>query len=420
MNKFYLNQTKIDMKKLVGKSLLIVLAFSLASCVESLTDVQQSTTPTIEIFKPLTNDTVKVGKNDISFQASDGSGGQGLSFYEIYLNGKFVQRFEQNTDGTNPQISLKVDSTFLGTRIKYSVKVYNKNGRSKESKVQENIYVKDKIPNTPQNLFLAKLNDFTVSLLWDDASSNETGFELWRKDEGGGTYRRIKTLPANTISTTDGGLSAFVVYYYRLRAFNNSGYSEFSNEVSTSNIAGGPWNLIAEAIGSSLVNLKWVDFAVNESGFIIERTDPFTTEFKRVAIVPPNTEEYQDNSVSPSTGYKYRVAYFTNTSISGYSNEVSISTYYTDVAGPSNLTASLGINVVNLKWDDNTPLEKEVIVERKVGNGQFQELIKLPADTKTATDATVQRGITYQYRVRQSLGTRTYTPYSNTVQILVQ
>jgi titin len=408
------------MVKLVGKLLWLVSFLFLVSCVESLTDVQQSTTPTIEVFSPLTNDTVKIGKNEITYQAADGTGGQGLSFYEIYLNGKFVQRYEQNTDGTNPKIYLTADSTFLGARIKYSVKVYNKNGRSKESKTQENIYVKDKVPNTPQNLFLAKLNDFSVSLLWDDLSTNETGFELWRKDEGGGTYRRIKTLPANTISTTDGGLSAFVVYYYKLRAYNNSGFSEFSNEVTTSNIAGGPWNLSAEAIGSSLVNLKWVDFAVNESGFIIERTDPFTTEFKRIAIVPPNTEEYQDNSVSPSTGYKYRVAFFTNTSISGYSNEVSISTYYTDVAGPSNLSASLGINVVNLKWDDNTTLEKETIVERRTGNGQFQELLKLPADTKTATDATVQRGNTYHYRVRQSLGTRTFTPYSNTVQILVQ
>lgn len=399
---------------------LAASVFVLSGCVESLTDTQQSASPTIEVLKPLSNDTVMVGKNEISYQAAEGSGGQGLSFYELYLNGKFNSRYEQNTDGTNPKIYLNIDSTLLGSRIKYSVKVYNKNGRSKESKVQENIYVKDKAPNAPHNLFLAKLNDFTVSLLWDDVSTNETGFELWRKDEGGGTYRRIKTLPANTISTTDGGLSAFVVYYYKVRAFNNSGYSDFSNEVSTSNIAGGPWNLTAEAIGSSLVNLKWIDFATNESGFIIERTDPLTTEYKRLAIVPPNTEEYQDNSVSPSTGYKYRVAYFTNSSVSGYSNEVSISTYYTDVPGPSNLTATLGINVVNLKWDDNTPLEKEVIVERRTGNGQFQEIQKLSADTKTATDATVQKGNTYYYRVRQSLGTRTYTPYSNTVSILVQ
>lgn len=413
-----MNVKRFFKKIIIGFALLLIILN--AGCVENLTDVQQATNPTIEIGFPITGDTVMVGNNNIVYQAADGSGGQGISFYEIYLNGVFVQKFLQNTDGTNPSLILNVDSTLIGSRIKYFVKVYNTTGRSKESKVQENIYVKDKVPNTPQNLFLTKVNDFTVSLLWDDKSSNETGFELWRKDDGAGTYRRIKTMPTNTISTTDGGLSAFVVYYYKVRAFNNSGFSEFSNEVSTSNIPGGPWNLSAEAIGASYINLKWVDFAVNESGFIIERTDPNTTQFKRLAIVPSNTEEYQDIDIAPSTGYKYRVAYFTNTSVSGFSNEVSVSSYYTDVSGPSNLTATLGINVVNLKWDDNTPLEKETIVERRTGNGPFQEHIKLAADSKSATDINVQRGITYQYRVRQSLGTRTYTPYSNTVTILVQ
>lgn len=398
----------------------LILIFVFVSCVESLTDVQQSTSPTIEIIKPVTGDSVMFGSTEIEYKSEDGTGGGGLSFYEIYLNGKFVKKVEQNTDGTNPKLTLSVDSTLLGSTIKYSVKVYNKNNRSKESTLQENIYVKDKIPNAPTNLFLTKINDFSISLLWDDRSINETGFELWRKDEGGGTYRRIKTLPANTISTTDGGLSAFASYFYKVRSYNNSGYSDFSNEVSTTSVPGGPWSLVGEAIGASQVNLRWVDFAINENGFVIERTDPETTQFKRLATVAPNTVEYQDNTVVPSTGYRYRVAYFTNTSISGYSNEAMVSTFYVDVPGPSNLVASLGINVVNLTWSDNTSLENEVIVERKTGDGKFVEYLKLAADSKSAIDGSVQRGITYQYRVRQSLAIRTYTPYSNTVTILVQ
>jgi hypothetical protein len=407
-------------KHIIKTCSLLFFAAIFVSCVESLTDTQKATNPVIDVFTPKTGDTVMVGKTQITYQAADGSGGEGLSFYEIYVNGKFAQKAVQNTDGTNPAIYLTIDSTYLGSRINYLVKVYNKTGRSKESKLQENIYVKDKVPSAPDNLFLTKINEFTVSLLWDDKSNNETGFELWRKDEGGGTYRKIKNLATNSISTTDGGLSAFVIYYYKVRAFNGSGFSPFSNEISTANVPGGPWNLTAEAIGGGLVNLKWVDFAVNEVGFIIERTDPFTTQFKRLAIVPPNTEEYSDNSVSPSTGYKYRVAYFTNTAVSGYSNETSISTYYTDIAGPSNLTATLGVNVVQLKWDDNAQVEKETIVERKIENGKYEEHLKLGADIESTVDGLVQRGVTYHYRVRQSLGTKTYTPYSNVVTIKVQ
>ncbi|MDQ7815968.1 MAG: fibronectin type III domain-containing protein [Melioribacteraceae bacterium] len=405
------------MSKIIVLSILI---FAFNSCVESLNDAQQSVSPTIEITHPVTGDSVMFGATEIDYKAVDGTGGGGLSFYEVYLNKKFVKKIEQNTDGTNPKLTLSVDSTFLGSKINYSVKVYNKNNRSKESSLQENIYVKDKKPNAPANLFLSKINEFSVSLLWDDLSHNESGFELWRKDEGGGAYRRIKTLPSNTISTTDGGLSAFASYFYKVRAYNNSGFSDFSNEVSTTSVPGGPWNLVGEAIGASQVNLKWVDFAINENGFVVERTDPATTEYKRLTTVPPNTIEYQDNSVAPSTGYKYRVAYFTNTSISGFSNEATVATFYVDVPGPSNLRVSLGINIVNLTWDDNTSLENQVIIERKTGDGNFVEFLKLAADSKSAIDGSVQRGFTYQYRVRQSLAIRTYTPYSNTVTILVQ
>jgi len=180
--------------------------------------------------------------------------------------------------------------------------------------------------------------------------------------------------------------------------------------------------LEAEAIGASIVRLKWTDFAVNESGFIIERTNPYTNNFERVAIVNRNSTEYEDNSVQASTGYIYRVAYYTTTSISGYSNEVSISTYYTDVNSPTNLTAEYYApnNVVILSWEDNTNLEKGVIVERKVDSGEFIEYGKFNDTNVTgANDAGVESGRTYYYRVRQILGTKTYTEYSNTVNITI-
>lgn len=407
---------------LISLSAVVITAAFLNGCVENLTDSTQTANPTIEIFSPVTDDSVIVGNNTITYQAAEGTGGEGLSFYEVYLNDKFIQRFEQNTDGTNPEIYLKVDSTLIGYRITYFVKVYNKSGRSKESTKQTNIYVKDKPPAAPSNLYLARINDFAVNMLWDDNSSNELGFELWRKDGGSGTYRKIKTLPPNTISTDDTGLSPFVDYFYKVRAYNNSGYSDFCEEASTSSIPGGPWNLEAEAIGASIVRLKWTDFAVNESGFIIERTNPFTNDFDRVAIVNRNTTEYEDNTVQPSTGYRYRVAYYTTTSISGYSNEVSISTYYTDVPGPTNLIAEYYSpnKVVILSWEDNTNLEKGVIVERKVDSGEFIEYGEFnEADITGVNDAGVESGRTYYYRVRQILGTKTYTPYSNTVNLTI-
>lgn len=412
-----------NMKLIIKYFVVLIFALFLFSCVEPLTDSKLSSTPSIEIIKPVTGDSVIVGKNEVSYQAADGTGGQGLSFYEIYLNDKFTQKFVQNEDGTNPKIYLEVDSTLLGNRIKYFIKVYNKAGKAKESKVQENIYVKDKPPKAPSNLIIKRTNDFTVTFLWNDNSSNEKGFELWRKDGGSGTYRKIKTLPANTISTTDDGVSPFLDYFYKVRAFNDSGPSDFSNEVSTSSLPGGQWNLQAEAIGASLIILKWNDFAVNELGFKIERTNPYTTNWEVIDIVAPNQTEYEDSNVQPSTAYKYRVAYFTSTSISGYSNEVSISTFYTDVDGPTNLAAiyNASSNEVVLQWVNNDKLQitKETIVERKEGSGKFIEIGSVPSDIVSVSDSKIQSGVTYYYRVRQKLSNRIYTPYSNTVGISI-
>lgn len=412
-----------NMKLIIKYFVVLIFALFLFSCVEPLTDSKLSSTPSIEIIKPVTGDSVMVGKNEVSYQAADGTGGQGLSFYEIYLNDKFTQKFVQNEDGTNPKIYLEVDSTLLGNRIKYFIKVYNKAGKAKESKVQENIYVKDKPPKAPSNLIIKRTSDFTVTFLWNDNSSNEKGFELWRKDGGSGTYRKIKTLPANTISTTDDGVSPFLDYFYKVRAFNDSGPSDFSNEVSTSSLPGGQWNLQAEAIGASLIILKWNDFAVNELGFKIERTNPYTTNWEVIDIVAPNQTEYEDSNVQSSTAYKYRVAYFTSTSISGYSNEVSISTFYTDVDGPTNLAAiyNASSNEVVLQWVNNDKLQitKETIVERKEGSGKFIEIGSVPSDIVSVSDSKIQSGVTYYYRVRQKLSNRIYTPYSNTVGISI-
>jgi len=408
----------IHHKKIIMQYIFtFIVIIILISCVEPLTDSTQSAAPTIEIIKPVTGDSVMIGKNEVEYKAVDGTGGQGLSFYEVYINDKFTKKYVQNDDGTNPKIYLEIDSTLLGSTIKYFIKVYNKAGKAKESKVQENIYVKDKPPAAPSNLIIKKTSDYSVTLLWNDNSNNEKGFEIWRKDGGGGTYRKIKNLPANTISTIDDGISPFVDYFYKVRAYNDSGPSEFSNEVGTSSLPGGQWNLQAEAIGASLIILKWNDFAVNELGFKIERTNPYTNNWEVIDIAAPNQTEYEDSNVQPSTAYKYRVAYFTSNSVSGYSNEVSISTFYTDVDGPTNLSGYYSSGVV-LQWTNNET--KGTIIERKTGtDGKFTEISTVNSDVTTFNDVNVQSGKTYYYRVRQKLASRIYTPYSNTFSITI-
>ena len=73
-------------------------------------------------------------------------------------------------------------------------------------------------------------NGAQLTLRWNDNSTNEDGFRIERKTGSSGRYAEIAVLAANTISYIDSSLSSATHYCYRLRAYNSSGTSGYSNE----------------------------------------------------------------------------------------------------------------------------------------------------------------------------------------------
>ena len=83
------------------------------------------------------------------------------------------------------------------------------------------------VPTAPSGLSATAQSSSSVSLSWTDASSNETGFKVYR----GGSL--ITTTDANTTSYTDSsGLSASTSYSYYVKATNASGDSAATSTVS--------------------------------------------------------------------------------------------------------------------------------------------------------------------------------------------
>src|SRR5262249_37787840 len=74
----------------------------------------------------------------------------------------------------------------------------------------------------PSDLAATATSSTAIKLTWTDNSSNESGFEVWRSTTGAsGTYTLLKTLAANTTSTTDTGLSPGSQYCYEVRALGS-------------------------------------------------------------------------------------------------------------------------------------------------------------------------------------------------------
>ena len=110
------------------------------------------------------------------------------------------------------------------------------------------------IPAAPSGLSAAAAGAGSITLSWTDNSTDETGFKVERKTGSGGTWSEITaTLAAGTITYTNSGLSANTTYYYRVRSFNGTGNSTYSNE-SSATTSGSTGNLPANLL--NLTNWK--------------------------------------------------------------------------------------------------------------------------------------------------------------------
>ncbi|MDD5653502.1 MAG: PKD domain-containing protein, partial [Candidatus Omnitrophica bacterium] len=146
-------------------------------------------------------------------------------------------------------------------------------------------------------------------------------------------------------------LSPSTTYYYKVKAYitNNLGiktYSDWSNTASATTQAAivAPTNLAASATGSSAIYMGWYDNSNNETGFEIHRSTSSTGTYSKVGEVGANVNVFNNNSLSPSTTYYYKVkAYITNNlgikTYSDWSNTASATTQ-----AVTTLTAVIEIN----------------------------------------------------------------------------
>ena len=112
----------------------------------------------------------------------------------------------------------------------------------------------------PGSLTATASSTSAIDITWTDTSSNESGFRIERKTDSEETYAQIATVGANVGSYTSTGLTTSTTYYFRVRAYNATTHSTYSNEASTTTRApsgsggggGGSCFIAAAACGSPI------------------------------------------------------------------------------------------------------------------------------------------------------------------------
>ena len=259
----------------------------------------------------------------------------------------------------------------------------------------------------PTNLTSDPLNDQEIILSWDDNSSFEEGFVIERSDNYG-TFDEIVSLLENETEYTDQGLNFGSDYTYRVRAFSSQYYSDYSNESTTQTVFPPPVNLLSTLISDTSIQIDWDDNCSFEDGYFIERRDAGSS-YVQIASVPPNNITYTDIDLDYGFEYTYRVQAFTSLNVSIYTNEA---TQLVEIAAPSDLVAAAGSISITLDWIDNSEIEENVEIERKITGEDFQLIATVNGNIETYEDTSVVTLTTYFYRVR-AITLNNQSDYSN-------
>jgi hypothetical protein len=85
-------------------------------------------------------------------------------------------------------------------------------------------------PGAPTGLSATAVDHQQIDLAWTDASSDESGFRIERRQGPGGSWADAGEVAADVATYVDTGLSPETEFCYRVAAFSDGGSSGYSNE----------------------------------------------------------------------------------------------------------------------------------------------------------------------------------------------
>jgi large repetitive protein len=190
---------------------------------------------------------------------------------------------------------------------------------------------------------LTLLSATAVDVSWNNVAGN-TGYRLERSSDNVNWVQIGGTLAAGTTLYHDTGLTAGTVYYYRVSTLNGSGAS------LASPVQIAPALNAATVVSPTRIDLSWPP--VNGStSYVLERS-PDNASWAQIATPTAAAATYSDTTVTPATGYYYRLEVVT---AAGTSAPSLVRSATSSLAAPGLTNATvISMSQINLSWSDVT------------------------------------------------------------------
>ena len=162
-------------------------------------------------------------------------------------------------------------------------------------------------PLSPATLTATAAGETSVNLAWTDRSGIEDGYLVERSSDNGLTYSVVGDAPSNGEAFTDTS-AAPGGYTYRVSAVagaSRSGYVTASVTL-TAVVPVAPTAFKATLPSGTTVRLTWADNAMNETGYVIERSVDGGS-FAALASPLANATTYSDTDAAIGHRYAYRL-----------------------------------------------------------------------------------------------------------------
>jgi len=194
------------------------------------------------------------------------------------------------------------------TQYKFRVKAYTETEYYDASSAPSNEATATTLdwPVAPTDLTTTVVSNTQSDLTWIDNATDETGYEVERTVNNV-TWTLVDTLPADTTSYSDTGLTDGTMYGYRVQAINAVGGSGHAiNAAATLPTA--PADFEVTVVSGTQMDLSWTasEFA---TGYTISMLPEMSDTWEVIGTVPDTQTTYSATGLNPGgTYYAFTVA----------------------------------------------------------------------------------------------------------------